>query len=71
MKKERQIRLKELLVKIYENHQCKREEGESDGDFLTRCGNDMWRKFGTISQKSNIPLAMKQKIVVPIPIKKN
>jgi hypothetical protein len=70
MKEEKTIRLKEILVGVMEGH-CEREPGESDEDFLTRCGNSMWDRFGSIQQLSNIPLAMKKQIVVPTPIKPN
>lgn len=62
------MKLKELLVKMYEGH-CEREPDESDEDYLTRCSNSIFNLPGTISQRSNLPNAMKKKIVVPIPIK--
>ena len=58
------MKLKELLVKMYEGH-CERLPDESDEDYLQRCGNDMWNQQFGISQLSNIPHAMKTKIVVP------
>jgi len=70
MKKDKQIRLKELLVKVMEGH-CAKEPGESDEDFLTRCGNQGWMPVGNINQRSNLPGAMKTKIVVPIKNNKN
>ena len=68
--KESKIKLKELLLQVMEGH-CEQEEGESDEDFLTRCGNEMYNNIGSVSQRSNLPNAMKKKIVVPIPIKNN
>jgi hypothetical protein len=38
MRIERQMRLKELMVKMFEGY-CERIPGENDEDFLTRCGN--------------------------------
>jgi hypothetical protein len=32
------MKLMELLTQYYDN-MCKREDGESDADFVTRCGN--------------------------------
>ena len=32
------MRLKELLIKVFEKV-CVRKDGESDEDYLTRCGN--------------------------------
>jgi len=58
------MKLKELLLKVYEGH-CEREPDESDEDYLTRCGNDMFNQQFGISQLSNIPNVMKKKIVVP------
>ena len=58
------MKLKELLVKMYEGH-CERLPDESDEDYLQRCGNDMFNQQFGISQLSNIPNVMKQKIVVP------
>lgn len=58
------MKLKELLVKMYEGH-CERQPDESDEDYLTRCGNDMFNQQFGISQLSNIPNVMKTKIVIP------
>ena len=58
------MKLKELLLQMYEGH-CERLPDESDADYLTRCGNDMWNQQFGISQLSNIPNVMKTKIVVP------
>ena len=44
---------------------CERLPDESDEAYLTRCGNDMFNQQFGISQLSNIPNVMKQKIVVP------
>ena len=63
------MKLKELLLKVYEGH-CERLPDESDEDYLTRCSNSVFDLPGNIAQRSNIPNAMKKKIVVPIPIKK-
>ena len=58
------MKLKELLVKMYEGH-CERLPDESDEVYLTRCGNDMFNQQFGISQLSNIPNVMKQKILIP------
>lgn len=58
------MKLKELLLKVYEGH-CERLPDESDEDYLTRCGNDMFNQQFGISQLSNIPNVMKKKLVVP------
>jgi len=58
------MKLKELLLKIYEGH-CERLPDESDEAYLTRCGNDMFNQQFGISQLSNIPNVMKTKILVP------
>ncbi len=58
------MKLKELLVQIYEGH-CERFPNETDEDYLTRCGNDMFNQQFGISQLSNIPNVMKTKILVP------
>ena len=58
------MKLKELLVKMYEGH-CERLPNESDEDYLQRCGNDMFNQQFGISQLSNIPNVMKQKILIP------
>ena len=58
------MKLKDVLVKMYEGH-CERLPDESDEAYLTRCGNDMFNQQFGISQLSNIPNVMKQKIVVP------
>jgi hypothetical protein len=63
------MKLKELLLQVYEGH-CERLPDEGDNDFLTRCGNSFYGPIGSVEDRSNIPLAMKKKIVVPIPIKK-
>jgi hypothetical protein len=61
--------LKELLLNVCEGH-CERLPNESDNDYLTRCGNEFYGPIGSVEDRSNVPLAMKKKIVVPIPIKK-
>ena len=58
------MKLKELLVKMYEGN-CERLPDESDEDYLTRCSNSVFNLPGNISQRSNLPNVMKQKIVVP------
>lgn len=63
------MKLKELLLKVLEG-KCERLEGESEEDFLTRCGNQSFNPIGSVTQRSNVPLAMKKKIVIPIPIKR-
>ena len=64
------MKLKELLLKVLEG-KCERLPNESEEDFLTRCGNQMYNPIGSVTQRSNVPLALKKKIVIPIPIKKN
>ena len=49
---------------MYEGH-CERLPNESDEDYLTRCGNNMFNQQFGISQLSNIPNVMKTKILVP------
>lgn len=45
------MRLKELLIKVLEG-QCERLDGESDNDYLQRCGNDDFeRQAYTITQQ--------------------
>ena len=63
------MKLKELLLQVYEGH-CERLPNESDEDYLTRCGNQQYGPFGSVTDRSNVPLAMKTPIIVPIPIKK-
>jgi hypothetical protein len=58
------MKLKELLLKVYEGH-CERLPNESDDDYLTRCGNQPFNPIGSVADRSNIPLAMKKKIVIP------
>ena len=58
------MKLKDVLVKMYEGS-CERQPDESDEAYLTRCGNRMFNQQFGISQLSNIPNVMKQKIVVP------
>ena len=58
------MKLKELLVKMYEGH-CERLPDETDEVYLTRCGNRMFNQQFGISQLSNIPNVMKTKILVP------
>ena len=58
------MKLKELLLQVYEG-QCERLPNESDDEYLTRCGNDMFNLPFGISQLSNIPNVMKTKILVP------
>jgi hypothetical protein len=43
MKNDKQIRLKELLLKVCEG-KCERLPNESDEDFVSRCGNDMFNQ---------------------------
>jgi len=63
------MKLKELLLQMYEGH-CERLPDETDEDYLQRCGNSMFSQNYTATQLSNIPNVMKHKLVVPIPIKK-
>ena len=39
------MKLKELLLKVYEG-KCERLPNESDEEYLTRCGNDMFNQKG-------------------------
>ena len=64
------MKLKELLTKVFEGV-CERLPNESDNDFVSRCANQIYNPIGSIAQRSNVPLAMKKKIVVPIPIKRS
>ena len=65
------MKLKELLLnKLMDEGVCERLPNESDNEFLTRCANQIYNPIGTVTQRSNVPLAMKKRIVVPIPIKK-
>jgi hypothetical protein len=64
------MKLKELLTQMYEG-KCERLPDETDEDYLTRCSNSVFNLPGTTSQRSNLPNAMKKKIVIPIPIKTN
>ena len=64
------MKLKELLVKTMEEGICERLPNESDNDFVSRCANSIYNPIGSVAQRSNVPLAMKKKIVIPIPIKK-
>jgi len=52
MKSNKKIRLKELLLKVCEG-KCERLPNESDKDFITRCGNDMFNQnyFDVYKQK--------------------
>jgi hypothetical protein len=52
MKKDKKIRLKELLLKVCEG-KCERLPNESDEDFISRCGNDMFNQnyFDVYKQK--------------------
>ncbi len=65
------MKLKELLVKTMEEGVCERLPNESDDEFVSRCANSIYNPIGSVSDRSNVPLAMKKKIVIPIPIKKN
>ena len=58
------MKLKELLLQVYEGH-CERLPDEDDDTYLTRCGNDMFNQQFGISQLSNVPNVMKTKILVP------
>jgi hypothetical protein len=52
MKSNKKIRLKELLLKVCEG-KCERLPNESDEDFISRCGNDMFNQnyFDVYKQK--------------------
>ena len=58
------MKLKELLKGIYENH-CERLPEESDEEFLTRCGNNMFNQVGKAANINHAPIVMKKQIVVP------
>ncbi len=64
------MKLKELLIKTMEEGVCERLPNESDNDFVSRCANSIYNPIGSVAQRSNVPLALKKKIVIPIPIKK-
>jgi hypothetical protein len=65
------MKLKELLLnKLMDEGVCERLPNESDNEFLTRCANQIYNPIGSLAQRSNVGLAMKKRIVVPIPIKK-
>jgi hypothetical protein len=64
------MKLKEILIKELEEGVCERLPNETDNEFLTRCANSIYNPIGSVAQRSNVPLAMKKKIVIPIPIKK-
>jgi hypothetical protein len=64
------MKLKEILIKELEEGVCERLPNETDNEFLTRCANQIYNPIGSVAQRSNVPLAMKKKIVIPIPIKK-
>jgi hypothetical protein len=52
MKSNKKIRLKELLLKVCEG-KCERLPNETDEDFISRCGNDMFNQnyFDVYKQK--------------------
>jgi hypothetical protein len=58
------MKLKELLLKVYEGH-CERLPNESDEDYLIRCGNQQFNPIGSVADRSNLPYAMKKRIVIP------
>lgn len=64
------MKLKELLLKTMEEGVCERLPNETDNEFLTRCANQIYNPIGSVTDRSNVPLAMKKRIVIPIPIKK-
>ena len=64
------MKLKEILIKELEEGVCERLPNETDNEFLTRCANQIYNPIGSVADRSNVPLAMKKKIVIPIPIKK-
>jgi hypothetical protein len=64
------MKLKELLTKVFEGH-CERLPNESDNDFVSRCANSVYNPIGSVTDRSNVGLAMKKKIVVPFPIKRS
>jgi hypothetical protein len=59
------IKLKEVLVKVLEGR-CERLEGESDEDFITRCGNQGWGSDRAINHVPDKSTVMKTKVVIPI-----
>ena len=59
------MRLKEVLLKMFEDR-CERIEGESDEEFLTRCGNQGWGPFGGVNMTPAMSYTMQKKIVVPM-----
>lgn len=64
------MKLKEILYQVLEGV-CERLPNETDNDFLTRCANSIYNPIGSVADRSNVPLVMKKKIVVPIPIKRS
>jgi hypothetical protein len=58
------MKLKELLLQVYEGH-CERLPEESDEDFLSRCGNNMFNQVGKAANINHAPIVMKKQIVVP------
>jgi len=52
MKSNKKIRLKELLLKVCEG-KCERLPNETDEEFISRCGNDMFNQnyFDVYKQK--------------------
>ena len=52
MKSNKKIKLKELLLKVCEA-KCERLPNETDEDFISRCGNDMFNQnyFDVYKQK--------------------
>ena len=64
------MKLKELLTKVFEGV-CERLPNESDNDFVSRCANSIYNPIGSVTDRSNVGLAMKKKLVVPIPIKRS
>ena len=47
------MKLKELLLKMYEGT-CERLPNESDDEYLTRCGNDMFNQKDRDVYRQNI-----------------
>lgn len=64
------MKLKELLLQIFETHNDRLPD-ESDEDYLTRIGNQLYQPVGNINQRSNLPNMMRRNVVIPKPIKKN
>lgn len=53
------------MVKVLEGR-CERHNGESDEDFIRRCGNQGWGNDRAINHVPDKSTVMKTKVVIPI-----